>query len=128
MAVNGGLMRGLKANSRMVEVQAVFEREARTAAEYRMWSIRDEYPAMQRVVDGRPGGAALAVEVWSVTPEALVKIFEGEPPELSLGWVYLEDGSRVLGVIAEAAVTAGEKEITSYGGWRAYIDEERIQR
>ena len=43
LAVNGTLMRGLALEKNLLDVGAVFCREAQTAACYRLWSIRDEY-------------------------------------------------------------------------------------
>ena len=49
----------------------------------------------------------------------LAAILLQEPPGLSVGKIKLADGSEVLGVLAEPALCEGQKEITSYGGWRA---------
>ena len=46
--VNGTLMRGLPLNQNLLDVNAEFLSAARTAPKYRLWSIRDEYPAMIR--------------------------------------------------------------------------------
>ena len=118
LAVNGTLMRGLELNGNLVEAGATFVEETRTAPVYRLWSIDDRHPAMIRVDDG--GGAAIAVEVWSVPPEGLASILLKEPPGLCIGKVRLSDGSEVLGVLGEPALCAGQREITTYGGWRAY--------
>ena len=37
------------------------------------------------------------------------------------GKVRLDDGTTVLGVIGEWALVEGHREISLYGGWRAYI-------
>jgi hypothetical protein len=124
LAVNGGLMRGLKVSGHLTDVNATFVADARTAPEYRMWSINDDYPAMLRVRDN--SGRSIAVEIWSVTPESLVKVFFGEPHGLSLGWVALADGTKTIGVLAEADLVEGQREITDYGGWRAYTEAEGI--
>ena len=118
LAVNGTLMRGLELNSNLVEAGATFVREARTAPVYRLWSIDDRHPAMIRV---GVGGAAIALEVWSVPPEGLASILLKEPPGLCIGKVRLEDGSETLGVLGEPALCEGQREITTYGGWRAYL-------
>jgi gamma-glutamylcyclotransferase (GGCT)/AIG2-like uncharacterized protein YtfP len=117
LAVNGTLMRGLALNPNLVSVGAVFVRETTTAAVYRLWSIADRHPAMIRVVDG---GAAIAVEVWSVPANALATLLVSEPAGLCIGKVMLADGSEVLGVLGEPVICEGQKEITSAGGWRAY--------
>ena len=118
LAVNGTLMRGLELNPTMIDAGAVFVRETTTAPSYRLWSIDDRHPAMIRVASG---GVPIVVEVWAVPPEGLAKILLEEPPGLCIGKVELADGEEVLGVIGEPLLVEGQREITSYGGWRAYI-------
>ena len=67
------------------------------------------------------GGAGVAVEVWSVPAAAVACILVNEPDGLTLGKVRLADGSVVLGVLGEPAACEGQKEITAFGGWRAYM-------
>jgi gamma-glutamylcyclotransferase (GGCT)/AIG2-like uncharacterized protein YtfP len=118
LAVNGTLMRGLELNPNLLAVGAEFVCETRTEPAYRLWSIGDIHPAMQRV---KTGGVAVAVEVWAVPPAGLAAILLKEPPGLSIGKVKLADGSEVLGVLAELILCWDQKEITSFGGWRAYL-------
>ncbi len=118
LAVNGTLMRGLELNPNMLAVGATFVREAETDACYRIWSIADRHPAMLRT----PGeGACVAVEVWSVPDAGLAAILQNEPPGLAIGKVLLADGSVVLGVLGEPFLCQGQREITEFGGWRAYV-------
>jgi len=118
LAVNGTLMRGLELNPNMVAAGATFVREATTAPAYRLWSIGDRHPAMLRV---SAGGRAVALEVWEVPPEGLAKILMQEPPGLCVGKVALADGEEVLGVLGEPFLVEGQREITAFGGWRAYL-------
>ncbi|MGF1480825.1 MAG: glutamyl-tRNA amidotransferase [Cyanophyceae cyanobacterium] len=117
LAVNGTLMRGLALNGNLQAVGARFVREAQTAPCYRLWSIADRYPAMQQV---ETGGAAIALEIWSISPAGLTAVLLQEPPGLCIGKVRLEDGAVVLGVLGEAVCCAQGTEITQYGGWRSY--------
>ncbi len=125
LAVNGTLMRGLKLNSHMGAVGATFVRETTTEPAYRLWSFNDEHPVMVRVRDG--SGVGIAVEVWSVPPAGLAGILLTEPAGLTIGKVRLEDGSTVLGVVGEATFVKGQREITQYRGWRAYIAAEGVK-
>ncbi|HSH93086.1 MAG TPA: hypothetical protein VK968_02995 [Roseimicrobium sp.] len=118
LAVNGTLMLGLELNPNMLAVGATFLREASTEPAYRIWSINDRHPAMVRVGSG---GVSVAVEIWAVPPAGLASILLKEPPGLSIGKAKLSDGSEVLGVLGEPILCEGQKEITQYGGWRAYI-------
>ena len=117
LAVNGTLMRGLELNPNLQAVHATFVREAATEPAYRLWSINDRHPAMVRVSNG---GVSVAVEVWSVPAAGVATVLLQEPPGLSVGKVTLSDGSEVLGVLGEPILCEGQKEITQFGGWRAY--------
>ena len=127
LAVNGTLMRNLSLNPNMLNVGSTFEREARTEPSYRIWSIDDNYPAMIKV---KEGGVAVALEVWNVPLAGLGIILSQEPPGLAIGKVVLQDGEEVLGVIGEPLTVVEKREITQYGGWRAYraATEQQVEK
>lgn len=118
LAVNGTLMRGLELNGNLQAVGATFVKETTTVPSYRLWSIDDRHPAMLRV---KQGGAAIAVEVWAVPVAGMSDLLLKEPPGLCIGKVQLADGEEVLGVLGEPILCEDQREITEYGGWRAYI-------
>ncbi|MBE9191708.1 glutamyl-tRNA amidotransferase [Gloeocapsopsis crepidinum LEGE 06123] len=118
LAVNGTLMRGLELNSNLLAVNAIFDRETKTAPVYRLWSINDKYPAMLRVASG---GNAIALEIWQIPASGLVQVLLQEPPGLCIGKVALEDGTEVLGVLSEPILCENQRDITQWGGWRNYI-------
>ncbi|PHQ67596.1 MAG: glutamyl-tRNA amidotransferase [Sneathiella sp.] len=111
-------MRGLQLNENLLNVGAFFVKETKTAPEYRIWTINEIHPAMQRVLDN---GAAIDLEVWDVPLSGLSSILLQEPAGLCIGKVTLADGEVVLGVLGEAALCDGKTEITVFGGWRAYM-------
>lgn len=121
LAVNGTLMRGLPLEKNLLQVNAVFLREAQTEKAYRLWSINDNNPAMLRVDPADDKAVSVAVEVWEVPCAGLTQVLLGEPAGLSIGKVKLSDGEVVLGVIAEPELLRGMKEISQYGGWRNYL-------
>jgi hypothetical protein len=118
LAVNGTLMRGLELNGNMLNAGARFVREARTSAQYRLYTIGDVHPAMLRVT---AGGAAIALELWELPPQAVAAILLAEPAGLSIGKVVLDDGAEVLGVLGEPWLCDQGTDITSHGGWRNYL-------
>jgi hypothetical protein len=118
LAVNGTLMRGLELNPNLLAVGATFVRETTTEPSYRLWSIKDQHPAMIRV---KTGGAAVAVEVWRLSADGLASVLRKEPPGLCIGKVILAEGDEVLGVLAEPILCQDQHEITQFGGWRAYM-------
>uniref|UniRef100_A0A0G4IE83 Uncharacterized protein n=1 Tax=Chromera velia CCMP2878 TaxID=1169474 RepID=A0A0G4IE83_9ALVE len=123
LAVNGTLMRGLELNGNLLGVGARFVREDRTAAAYRLYSVKDRHPAMVRVSDGEKG-VSVDLEIWSVPASGLASVLLGEPAGLCIGKVKLEGGEEVLGVVGETALVEAEGsfEISSHGGWRKYIN------
>ena len=119
LAVNGTLMRDLELNGNLLAVGATFIRETKTEAAYRIWSIVDRHPAMIKVTTG---GVEIVVEVWAVPVNGVSKLIISEPPGLCIGKVKLADGAEVLGILAEPFLCEGQREITAWGGWRAYCD------
>lgn len=118
LAVNGTLMRGLELNENMLRAGASFAREDRTAPCYRLYSIDDVHPAMQRV---SASGAPISLEIWDVPLGGVAGILEQEPPGLCVGKVVLADGSIVLGVVGESVLCESGLDITRHGGWREYL-------
>jgi len=45
-----------------------------------------------------------------------------DPPPLGVGTLLLADGSSVKGFICEPAALDDATDITSFGGWRAYLN------
>lgn len=117
LAVNGTLMRGLELNPNLLAVGATFLREDHTVPAYRLFSIGDRHPGMYRIATG---GVSVAVEVWTVPVEGLASILIKEPAGLSIGKVKLASGEEMLGVLAEPILCEGQREISQFGGWRAY--------
>ena len=69
-----------------------------------------------------PGdGAAIEVEVWSLDAAGLGRFVAGIPAPLGVGTVTLADGSEVTGFLCEPHVTKTARDITEFGGWRAYL-------
>lgn len=94
----------------------------RTAPHYRMYSVRDAFPAL---VDDPSGGVPLDGEIYDVPLSAIrTEFLPDEPPELELTVIELDDGRDVLAVGLRPGVLdrqAGElTDITAHGGWRAY--------
>jgi hypothetical protein len=117
LAVNGTLMRGLELNPNLLNIGATFVREDKTAPEYRIWSINDRHPAMQRV---KTGGVSVALELWDVPATGIATVLMQEPAGLCIGKVKLGSGEEVLGVLGESFLCEGMLEISKFGGWRAY--------
>ena len=116
LAVNGTLMRGLALNHNLLELGGVFVEEALTAPLYRLWSINDLHPAMQRCASG----GQISLEIWSIDSSHVGELLSREPAGLSVGKILLADNREVLGILGESYLCEGMQEITQLGGWREY--------
>lgn len=99
---------------------ATFLGEVRTAPSYRFYSVRDEFPGLSH--DPENGGT-IAGELYEADYATLREgLLPLEPPELELSVIELEDGSGSLSMVMrkEAIAHPDSKEITEWGGWRAY--------
>ena len=92
--------------------------EEKTIANYRLWSIEDQHPAMLR---DEVKGANIDLEIWELDHAGLLEVVEKEPPGLCLGKIELQSGKWILGILGEPYLCEGREEITSWGGWRKYI-------
>ena len=79
-------------------------------------------PPRPAMVHDVHGGAAIDVEVWELTPAAFGDFVSKIPAPLGIGKVTLAGGEEVPGFVAEPRSIDGAEEITSFGGWRAWLN------
>ncbi len=121
IAVVGAHMSGLPLNGQLTELGGRLESTGKTAPVYRFYVLPGgppQRPGMLRVADG---GGAIALEVWSLPSSTVGAFLTKIPAPLGLGTVMLADGSSVPGFLCENFAVEGARDITSLGGWRAYV-------
>ena len=121
LAVCGAHMQGLPLNAQLRERAGYLLERTRTAPRYRLFALPGSSPQRPGLVRVADGGAAIEVEVWGLPAEHLASFMAGIPSPLGIGQVELQSGGLVPGFICEAYAAAGAADITSYGGWRAYV-------
>ena len=121
LAVLGAHLSGMPLNHELTERGATFVRTAVTEPTYRLYALPDGPPPRPGMVRVASGGAAIALEVWAMTPAAFGDFIAGVPAPLGIGTVRLADGTSVKCFLCEAAGTEGAEDITRLGGWRDYI-------
>lgn len=123
MFVNGQAMSGGALHASLAGCR--FLGNVNTAATYRFYTIRDEFPGLYFA----PGeGAMIPGELYEVSYAQLREhLLPNEPEELELTVIALEDGSGSLSMcLREAAIgLPGVVDITASGGWRAYQESQR---
>lgn len=125
IAVCGAHMSGLPLNGELTGRGARFLSRALTAPGYRLYALAGGPPA-------RPGllriekGRAIEVETWGLPRAALAEFMDGIPAPLSIGTIRLQDGRQVKGFLVESSGVQGARDITDFGGWRAFVDAQLI--
>jgi allophanate hydrolase len=122
VVVCGAHMEGLPLHWQLADRNARFSARTTTAACYRLFAMpaAGSIPARPALVHDADG-AAIAVEVWELEPAEFGSFVAGIPAPLGIGKVRLADDSEVPGFIAEPRAVHGATEITSHGGWRAWL-------
>jgi gamma-glutamylcyclotransferase (GGCT)/AIG2-like uncharacterized protein YtfP len=114
--VNGGLMRGLREHPNLAGAE--FLAVTRTAPRYRLYSIDDRHPGMYDVEEG---GVSVTGELYRVPSDVWKRVEAGEPPNLYKGTVVLRDGRSVEGILYPRELVAGQRDISEFSDWRAYL-------
>ena len=71
---------------------------------------------------------AFEAEIWAMPAEGFGNFVSEIPAPLSLGTVQFADGTCAKGFLAESAGLAGARDITEFGGWRAFRQAEVAER
>ncbi len=121
IAVVGAHLSGMPLNHELVTRGGRFLRTASTAADYRLFALEGSPPRPGLLRVGPGAGASIELETWALPTEAFARFVAAVPSPLSIGTVALEDGSTVKGFLVEAQATQGARDISSFGGWRAFL-------
>ncbi|MFD9006123.1 allophanate hydrolase [Streptomyces sp. NPDC059582] len=120
LAVVGAHLSGQPLNPQLLALGARLDRTTTTAPVYRLHALRTDPPKPGLVHVGA-GGAGIEAEIWRLPAEGLGRLLTTLPRPMALGSVELTDGTRVPGFLCEPSALAQCEDITSYGGWRAYL-------
>ncbi|CAJ1457722.1 unnamed protein product [Effrenium voratum] len=130
VAVCGAHMEGLALSWQLTERGGRFMRTARTSPRYRLVAFDGMSPPRPGLVDDAKG-AGIDLEIWEMPAASFGSFMKLVASPLGIGWIELEDGSRVqgfrqvdhganrrglVGVGGDAPV-----DITELGSWRNYL-------
>ena len=119
-AVAGAHLSGMALNHELTGLDARLVRSTRTAPDYRLYALATTPPKPGLARAPGFGGEGIAVELWSLTPDAFGRFVARLPPPMGIGKVTLEDGTEHAGFLCEAYALQDAADITGFGGWRAY--------
>jgi allophanate hydrolase len=127
IAVVGAHLAGMPLNGELKALGARLLETTRTAADYRLYALVGADPAKPGLLRVAPGtGAAIEIEIWALPAELFGRFVAAVPAPLSIGTIRLADGRTVQGFLVESEALAGARDISSFGGWRAYLAERKV--
>lgn len=119
IVVVGAHLHGQPLNHQITSRGARLEMRTTTSPRYRLHALETTppKPGLEWVADG----ARIEVEVWSLAAAGFGTFVAEIPPPLAIGTVELDDGRTLPGFVCEPRALTGAIDITSHGGWRAYL-------
>jgi allophanate hydrolase len=126
IAVVGAHLSGMALNRELTALGGRLLESTATAADYKLYALDTvpPKPGMLRVTEGT--GTSIALEVWSLSAAAFGRFVAAIPPPLSVGTISLADGRGVKGFLVEPAGVEGARDISTFGGWRAFMAEKVV--
>jgi allophanate hydrolase len=121
LVVCGAHLSGLALNHQLIERGAHLLSATKTAPRYRLYALPGGPPERPGLIRVPTGGVAIEVEVWALPQKTVGSFLSGIPAPLGLGSVELADGRWEKGFICEGFATEGARDISTLGGWRAYL-------
>lgn len=121
VAVVGAHLSGQPLNVQLTERNARLAQPARTAAGYSFYALSNTKPLKPGLIFDGEGAGKIEVEIWEMPEAAFGSFVALIPSPLGIGTLQLEDGSAVKGFLCEPHAVADAQDITSYGGWRAWL-------
>jgi len=120
LVVVGAHLRGQPLNRQLIELGATFVRQTHTAPNYRLFALANTSPPKPGMIRSE-NGASIEVEIWELEAAAFGMFVASVPPPLLIGNVRLATGEWIKGFLCEEIALSDAREITSMGGWRAYL-------
>lgn len=119
--VVGAHLSGMPLNHELTNRDAVLIRRCRTAPNYLLYALAKTVPAKPGLIRTvEPQEQGIEGEVWSLDMAGFGSFVAAIPAPLGIAKLLLDDGTEVSGFICEPYGLAGARDITEYGGWRAF--------
>src|SRR5262249_14874364 len=127
IAVVGAHLSGMPLNGELKSFAARFLETTTTAPDYKLFALAGTTPPKPGLLRVAPGsGAAVEVEIWAMPAEKFGGFVAAVPPPLSIGTLTTADGRNVKGFLVEAEATSRARDISTFGGWRAFIAQAKV--
>ncbi|XKH01617.1 allophanate hydrolase [Marinobacter nauticus] len=122
VAVVGAHLSGMPLNTQLTERRARLLEQTTTSPNYRLYALPNTTPPKPGLQRNETNGTEIILEVWEMPASEFGSFVDLIPAPLGIGNVELADGRWVNGFICEGYGLDGARDVTEFGGWRAYIN------
>jgi allophanate hydrolase len=124
VAVVGAHLSGMPLNTQLTERHATLLEQTTTSANYRLYALPNTTPPKPGLkrVNANDEGKSIILEVWEMAASEFGSFVDLIPAPLGIGSVELADGRWVNGFICEGYGFEGARDVTGFGGWRAFVE------
>ena len=126
LAVVGAHLSGMALNGELQALGARLIEATETAPDYKLYALDTTPPKPGMLRTDTGAGSAIKLELWALSAVAFGKFVAAIPPPLGIGTVRLADGRSVKGFVVEPVAIQGARDISAYGGWRAFMAEKVV--
>jgi allophanate hydrolase len=124
IAVVGAHLSGMALNGELKALGGRLLAATATAPDYKLYALKGTTPPKPGMLRVKAGaGSSIQLETWALSAAAFGRFVASIPPPLSIGTIRLADGSGVKGFLVEPAAIDGARDISAFGGWRAFMAE-----
>lgn len=128
VAVVGAHLSGQPLNWQLAERNARLIETTRTASGYSLFALPGTTPPKPGLLFDRKGPGKIEVEIWELDAAHFGSFVALVPQPLAIGTLLLADGRSVKGFLCEPHAVDGAEDITSLGGWRAWLEHQERSR
>jgi len=121
VAVVGAHLSGMPLNTQLAERHATLLEQTTTSSNYRLYALPNTTPPKPGLKRVETEGAEIIVEVWEMAASEFGSFVDLIPAPLGIGNVELADGRWVNGFVCEGYGFEGARDVTEFGGWRAFV-------
>ncbi|MDR2192805.1 MAG: allophanate hydrolase [Endomicrobium sp.] len=123
-AVHGLHMNGMELNRDLKSLGAKFIKKTKTDKTYKLYALNTN-PVKPGLVKVCSQGAQIETELWSLAQKDFAEFVSKADSPMSFGKIKLFDGSETFGFLCEPYAVKNAVEITSYGGWKSFYENEK---
>lgn len=122
IAVVGAHLTSFPLNPDLLTLGASLSKRTTTSPNYKLYELQNTKPAKPGLARD-PQGSRIEVEIWTMPLNNVGGFLSTISSPLGLGTVEMADGRWVKGFICEPYGLVGARDVTAWGGWRAYKAE-----